>query len=269
MVAPLMIAIVYFAAYQVTRNWYDLVALFVLGVLGVYMKRFGWSPPALLIGFVLSTRLEAAVYQSVQVYGMSFLERTGVQVMIALIVVSIILAVRFKRTRVPLTPDGPHAPVHRLPQMIFLGLITACVAYAIYETTQLTFLARVFPLSVALITFALLVAVFVLASRNRPSYVLHDSEREWTAAERPAHSVWHYQGWMLGLVGAAAMFGFVLGIFVYICIFLRVKAQVAWPRAVLGASGAIVVLSLMSHVLVLDYPRGMLQALVNMPWPLN
>lgn len=269
MVAPFMIAIIYFAAYQVTRSWYDLIALFVLGVLGVYMKRFGWSPPALLIGFVLSTRLDAAVYQSVQVYGMSFLERTGVQVMLALIVVSIILAVTFKRSRGPLTPDGPHAPVARTPQLIFLGLITACVAYVIYEASRLTFLARVFPLSVALITLALLVGVFAWTLRNRPSYVLHDSEREWSADERPAHSVWHYQGWMLGLLAAAAVLGFVLGIFVYISVFLRLKARVAWPKAALAASGAVFALSLLSHVLVLDYPEGILQLLVAMPWPFN
>jgi hypothetical protein len=252
MVAPFMIAIIYFAAYQVTRSWYDLIALFVLGVLGVYMKRFGWSPPALLIGFVLSNRLDASVYQSVQVYGMSFLERTGVQVMLALIAISIALAFRFKRAREPLTPDGLHAPVGRRPQLIFLGVIIACVAYAIYETTRLTFLARVFPLSVALITLALLLAVFAWALRNRPSYVLNDSEREWSAEERPAHSMWHYQGWMLGLLAATALVGFVLGIFAFISIFLRVKAQVAWHKAALAASGAVVALSVLSHILVLD-----------------
>jgi TctA family transporter len=269
MVAPFMIAIIYFAAYQVTRNWYDLIALFVLGVLGVYMRRFGWSPPALLIGFVLSRRLDAAVYQSVQVYGASFLERPGVQVMLALIVVSIILAVRFKRSPAALTPDGPHAPAHRAPQLVFLGLITACVAYMAYETAQLTFLARVFPLSVALITLALLAAVFVVSMRNRPSHVLYDGEREWTAEERPAHSVLHFQCWMLGLLAAAAVFGFVLGVFVYISVFLRVKAHVAWPRAALAASGAVIVLSAMSRILVLDYPEGLLQYWVDMPWPFN
>ena len=269
MVAPFMIAIIYFAAYQVTRSWYDLIALFVLGVLGVYMKRFGWSPPALLIGFVLSNRLDASVYQSVQVYGMSFLERGGVQVMLALIALSIYLAFRFKRARSPLTADGLHAPTGRRPQLIFLGVITACVVYAIYETTRLTFLARVFPLSVALITLALLIAVLAWALRDRPSYVLNDSEREWSADERPAHSMWHYQGWMLGLLAATALVGFVLGIFVFISVFLRVKAQVAWPKAALAASGAVAVLSLLSHILVLDYPEGILQRLVSMPWPLN
>ncbi|MGQ0749165.1 MAG: tripartite tricarboxylate transporter permease [Betaproteobacteria bacterium] len=269
MVAPFMIAVIYFAAYQVTRNWHDLIALFVLGVLGVYMKRFGWSPPALLIGFVLSTRLDAAVYQSVQVYGMSFLERTGVQVMLVLIAVSVFLAVRFKRAREPLTADGPHAPVGRTPQLVFLSVITACVLYIIYESsTQLTFLARVFPLSVAVITLALLIGAYVWMLRDRASYVLHDAERA-TGEERPMYSVWHYQGWMLGLLAATALVGFVLGVFVYITVFLRVKARVMWPKAALAASGAVLALSVLSYILVLDYPEGILQRLVEMPWPFN
>jgi TctA family transporter len=269
MLAPFMIAIIYFAAYQITRSWHDLIALFVLGVLGVYMKRFGWSPPALLIGFVLSTRLDASVYQSVQVYGMSFLERTGVQVMLALIAISIVVAVRMRPHRPPLTPDGPHAPVGRKPQWIFLGVITACVAYAVFDVSRQTFLARVFPLSVALVTLALLAAVLVVSLRDRPSHVLYDAERDWAAAERPAHSQLHYQGWILGLLAASAVLGFVLGVFVYISVFLRVKAGVAWPRAALAAAGAVLVLSVMSHFLVLDYPEGILQRLVAMPWPFN
>jgi TctA family transporter len=182
--APFLIVIIYFAAFQATQQWADLVTLFVLGVLAVYMKRFGWSRPALLIGFVLAMRLDAAVYQSVQVYGMSFLERTGVLIMLAFIAVSIYLAVRFKPAREPLTPAGRHAAAGRAPQLIFLGLVTAYVGYAIYEMSRLTFLARVFPISVALITLALLVVMLGLSLRSRPSYVLHDSEREWTAAER-------------------------------------------------------------------------------------
>jgi hypothetical protein len=122
---------------------------------------------------------------------------------------------------------------------------------------------------VALATLVLLALLFALSLRRRPSYALHDAEREWTAEDRPAHSVWHYQGWMLGLLGAVSAFGFVLGIVVFISVFLRVKARVTWPRAALAASGAIVVLSLLSHVLVLEYPRGLLQHLVEMPWPFD
>jgi hypothetical protein len=153
--------------------------------------------------------------------------------------------------------------------MIFLGLVTAYVGYAVYETSRLTFLARVFPMSVALITLAVLVAMIVLSLRDRPSYVLHDSEREWTAAECPQYSALHFQGWILGLLATVAVLGFVLGVLAFICAFLRIKARVAWVPTVLGASAVIAVLSLLSYLLVFDYPGGLLQYLVELPWPLN
>lgn len=267
LLAPFMIAIIYFAAYQATRSWYDLIALFVLGVFAMYMKRFGWSRPALLIGFVLSMRLDASVYQSLQVYGMSFLERNGVQVMLVLIAISILLAVRMKPHREPLTADGPHAAAGRTPQFAYLAFLVCLVLYAAYDASRLQFLGRVFPMSVAILTLFLLAAAFGLSLRNRPSYVLHDSERG--TAATPMYSELRIQAWMFGLLGAIGAFGFVLGIFVYITVFLASKADLPWHKAALAASGAVALLSVLSHFLVLAYPRGLLQAVVEMPWPLN
>ncbi|MBI3919725.1 MAG: tripartite tricarboxylate transporter permease [Betaproteobacteria bacterium] len=269
MLAPFMIVIIYFAAFQATRAWEDLITLFVLGIVGMYMKRFGWSRPALLIGFVLSMRLDASVYQSIQVYGMTFLERGGVQFMLALIAVSVFLAARMKPHREPLSADGPFAPVNKMPQAIFLGVITAAVLYVIYDVWHIAFLGKVFPISVALITLALLAAAMVLMSSKRPNYVLFDSEREWRGEERPVRSDLHYQGWILGLLAAVAAFGFILGIFVYITAFLRVKAGVRWHWAMVGALGAIALLTIIGHLLVLYYPSGLLQYVVELPWPLD
>jgi hypothetical protein len=60
-----------------------------------------------------------------------------------------------------------------------------------------------------------------------------------------------------------------LGIFVYITAFLRVKAGSRWHSAMLGALGAVAVLSTFGYFLVLDYPKGLLQSMVTLPWPLN
>jgi TctA family transporter len=271
LLAPFMIGIIYFAAYQVTRVWPDLIALFVLGVLGVYMKRFGWSPPALLIGFVLSPRLEVVLYQSIQVYGYSFLERTGVQIILALIVLSIFVAVRVRPQRRPLTPDGPHAPVGLWPQLCFLAVVTACAVYIAYESFGFTFLGGVFPLSVSVIALALLgaLAVGFLRRKKAPSYIFYDSEYAMRGEDKPTHSDWHYQAWMLGMLGAIALVGFVLGIFAFIATFLRVKAHVEWHKAALAASGTVVLFGFLSYMLGLDYPKGILQQLVAMPWPFD
>jgi putative tricarboxylic transport membrane protein len=269
LVAPFMFVIVFFAAYQATRAWEDLIALFVLGIVGMYMKRFGWSRPALLIGFVLSMQLDASVYQSIQVYGMTFLERGGVQVMLALIAVSVFVAARMKPHREPLSDEGPYAPVNKTPQAIFLGLLAAACVYTIYDAWHLAFLGKVFPISVALVTLALLAAVVVFFSFNRPNYVFFDSEREWGDEDKPVHSDLHFQGWILALLAVIGVFGYMLGIFVYITAFLRVKAGSRWHWAMVGALGAVTVLSIFGHFLVLDYPKGLLQALTELPWPFN
>jgi len=269
LVAPFMFVIVFFAAYQATRAWEDLIALFALGIVGMYMKRFGWSRPAFLIGFVLSMQLDSSVYQSIQVYGMSFLQRGGVQVILALIVVSVIVAARMKPHRDPLTPEGPHAPVNKTPQAFFLGLLAAACLYTIYDAWHLEFLGNVFPISVALVTLALLAAAAVFFSLNRPNYVFFDSEREWGDKDKPVHSDFHFQGWILALLAAIGVFGYMLGIFVYITAFLRVKAGSKWNWAMVGALGAVAVLSTFGYFLALDYPRGLLQTVVELPWPLN
>ncbi|MCW5574612.1 MAG: tripartite tricarboxylate transporter permease [Burkholderiales bacterium] len=269
LIAPFMIVIVYFAAFQATRAWEDLIALFVLGIFGMYMKRFGWSRPAFLIGFVLSMRLDASVYQSIQVYGASFLQRSGVLLILALSAVSIYLAIRMKVPREPLTATGPHAPAGRAPQAVFLGLLIAICLYAVYDTWHLQFLGKVFPVTVTLITLALLAATALQFTRRQPDYVFFDAERDWGGDDRPTHGDLHFQGWILALLAAIGVFGFIIGIFIYITAFLRIKAGVRWHWAVASALAAVAVMSVFGHFFVLQYPAGLLQAAVDMPWPLD
>ena len=58
--APFMIMVIVLAAYQGTRDWGDFLVLFIMGVLGWIMKRFGWPRPAALIGYVLSGNVESS-----------------------------------------------------------------------------------------------------------------------------------------------------------------------------------------------------------------
>ena len=269
LVAPFMFVIVFFAAYQATRAWEDLIALFVLGIVGVYMKRFGWSRPAFLIGFVLSMQLDASVYQSIQVYGWTFLQRGGVLFMLALTAVSVYLAARMTPHRPALTAEGAHAPVNKTPQALFMGLLTAGCLYTIYDAWHLQFLGKVFPISVALVTLGLLVAAAAFFRLNRPNYMFFDSEREWGDEDKPVYSDLHFQGWILALLAAIGVFGYMLGIFVYITTFLMVKAGVRWHNAMLGALGAVAVLCTFGYFLALDFPNGLLQSIADMPWPFD
>jgi TctA family transporter len=91
-----MVLIITFACYQATRSWGDLVALVLMGILGWVMKQYGWPRPAALIGFVLSDNLETYLFISVQRYGFEWLTRTGVIVLSAIIIGSLVMGVFYQ-----------------------------------------------------------------------------------------------------------------------------------------------------------------------------
>jgi TctA family transporter len=267
LLAPFMFGIIFFAAFQATRNWGDLIALFVLSTLGVYMKRFGWSRPALLIGFVLSVRVETSVYQTIALYGVTFLERPIVQVLLALILMSIAAAVFFKQKPAgPLTEDGPYSHKGTKPQWIFLGLLTAGALFILQDGMGFNQLTGLFPMvaSITGLVFIAPLAVLMLLKKG-PSAVFYDAERGSNNSHRPSAE------FFLGLLAAMLLFsglvGFVLGIATFIFLFLWMRGGVIWWNSLLGAGGFVVFLGIISDQLTLRYPTGLLQKWITLPWP--
>lgn len=66
--SPLMLVIIVFACVQYTGGWEDYVILMVFSILGFTMKRFEFNCPALLLGFILSGRVEALTIQMMDLY---------------------------------------------------------------------------------------------------------------------------------------------------------------------------------------------------------
>ena len=58
LIAPFVFMIVSFAAFQSGQNLLDLGALMGIGLIGILLRRFDWSRPAFLIGFVLAKPVE-------------------------------------------------------------------------------------------------------------------------------------------------------------------------------------------------------------------
>jgi putative tricarboxylic transport membrane protein len=94
--APFIILIITFAAYQATQSWGDLIALLFLGTLGWLMKQYSWPRPAALIGFVLAGNLESYLFISVQRYGFEWFARPGVIILGVITIVSVVLSARYQ-----------------------------------------------------------------------------------------------------------------------------------------------------------------------------
>ncbi|WP_347823243.1 tripartite tricarboxylate transporter permease, partial [uncultured Planktomarina sp.] len=101
LLAPFLFMIISFAAFQSGQNLMDLVALFAIGFLGILMRRFDWSRPAFLIGFVLSNPAETYANQAIQIAqsrfrkgffeGIDYIFSPIVLVLLAITLVSVVL----------------------------------------------------------------------------------------------------------------------------------------------------------------------------------
>jgi putative tricarboxylic transport membrane protein len=110
---PFLLIVMVVAAYQSSEHWGDIVAFFVLGLLGWFMKHLGLPRAPLLIGFVLSLSAERYLHLSVSRYGWDWLNDPSVVIIGVLIVGTLLLGtIRGSRTKVrPTQPaESPATP---------------------------------------------------------------------------------------------------------------------------------------------------------------
>lgn len=225
--APFMIMIVLFAAYQATRDWGDILALMGLGVLGIYMRRFGWPRPPLLIGFVLAPGAETYLYQAIQFHDWAWLWRPGVIIIAAATILSVWAGMRLGKSGIDEGGQSAVGVERRWPQIVFAALLTAAFAYALERSLGWSYLSQVFPLGVALPATGGMLAVLAILVTGRDHVVVFDTERIIAGGGR---SMEYYLAWLVALLVASALVGFVLGLALFFVAFLAVEAHAGARR---------------------------------------
>ena len=269
-IAPFMFILIFFSAFQATRDWGDLAILIILGILGIYMRRFGWSRPAFMIGFVLSGQLENGLYRVTQVYGFSFLERPVVIVLVVMLAVAIYAAFRFKPKAEPLLDAPAHSADNRLPQLIFVGVLILIVAYALVQSFSWNFATSLMPRSVAFVTLLLLLplaAAMVRTGKSAPFF--YDSEREAFSGQVEYRTNEYYIALLAATMVGAWLFGFVVATTAFLYFFLWNKAKLKHWQCALGAACLVVSLLMISSLLGLRFPSSVVSSFVDLPWYLS
>ncbi len=118
--APLILGIVILSAYAVNQELYDLLALFIFGILGVLMKKDNWSRPALILGFVMSSYIELYFYQAMKIYSYEFLFRPIVIIVLFTMILSFWSFRKIKRSE-------DHKSFLLLPVCVFFLLFAICL----------------------------------------------------------------------------------------------------------------------------------------------
>lgn len=284
LIAPAMIMLICFAAFQARRDLTDLLVLFAIGILGIFLRRFGWPRPAFLIGFVLSGQVENYLYQALQFYGWGFLQRPGVLIIGVLAVASLLMAVRSRVSedgavatgaqsgvQVPTEPAGGRTLSERLPQLVFAAIVLALFGYGAISSYPLSFLGAVFPLSTSLLMLVFTGFIVWKLIGGAPGHSTH-CDQEVAARVANSHdgsSVWPSVGWFAFLFAMNALIGFILSLAIFITAFLVTRTTIGWIRSLVYTALCIGFMVTLGHFLTLDFPAGVLQRFVELPWPLK
>ena len=267
LLAPFMMMVVCFGAFNNNRELADLLLLLGVGLLGLMMRRFGWPRPPFVVGFVLAQPMETYLYQAVQFYGWDFLTRPGVLIIAVLIVVFAGLGIRKRRLADTEEDGGSTDTGQRQPQAIFAVIPVILFAAVFIDALRHSFLGAIFPGMIAGGMLLISVPVFFKLNFGRVGGSLfHDAEAK---AKPEDGSFWAHLGWVIGLVGLSALVGFLLANTIFFLAFLRYAARCSWRLTLLLTVVATIGLIAVAQILTLDFPQGLLQYFIELPWPLR
>jgi putative tricarboxylic transport membrane protein len=82
---PIVLALVFVAAFEGAHDWGDLYSIMLFGVIGWIMKRLGWPRPPMVLGIVVGGIFERYLYISTSLYGTAWMLRPVVLAIFALV----------------------------------------------------------------------------------------------------------------------------------------------------------------------------------------
>ncbi|MFW8635615.1 tripartite tricarboxylate transporter permease [Cribrihabitans pelagius] len=277
--APFLFMLISFAAFQSGQNFEDILALFAIGLTGIFLRRFDWSRPAFLIGFVLSNPVEKFSNQAFQIAsfrfrksfeeGLDYLFSPIVIVLLIVTVVSVVLGLRQAKS---IMAEGNVQSGSKRAPLVFLMLLMAYAAAALINASMIpdyNMTDKIIPLAAGGVTLAaLLILLGQMLLRPETDAVFADKEAAGEDADA-SYGLWGTLAWFAGLIAATYFAGFILALLGFLAAFLRVRAQASWPKTLILTAAGIALMCVMAGALNRDFPPGLLQDAVDLPWPLK
>lgn len=277
--APFLFMLIAFAAFQSGQNFEDILALFAIGLIGIFLRRFDWSRPAFLIGFVLSNPVEKFSNQAFQIAsfrfrqsfeaGMEYLFSPIVIVLLIVTVVSVVLGIRQAKS---IMAEGDVKSGSKRAPLVFLLVISAYVVAALINANMIpdyNMTDKIVPLVVGGITLApCLILLVQMILRPETDAVFADKEVAGEDADAP-FGLWGTLAWFAGLIAATYVLGFILALAGFLIAFLRVRAEASWQKTLMLTAAGLALMCVMAGALNRDFPPGLLQDVVDLPWPLG
>jgi len=96
---PFILIVIVWATLQYTGGWEDIAVLTIFSIVGIIAKKYKFSRPALLIGFLLSDRIYSLTYQLTTLHTIHDLITRPIFIFIVLSIIAILYWSFTKRSK--------------------------------------------------------------------------------------------------------------------------------------------------------------------------
>jgi len=267
--APVMITLIFFATFNVNRDWYDFIGLLGFGLIGIIFKHYGWSRPALLIGFFLSSKVELLSYQTQAVYGLSFLSRPVAVILMVLCFTTIVLLLRQRFDK-----SYDSSVIQNKLKQIYLVVGLLCLPLAvIWDVSAIPdSRATLYPIGVCTIAILLLGLILsVQIGDLRQVGCLQNSFIRFVntnifVASSGFNSQFYYYLSILGYLALNFIFGFPIASVLFINLFIWFHDKADLKISLFISVILLLILWGLSSLLTLQFPNGLIGTFIDMPW---
>ncbi len=260
---PPVLLLIYLGAFAEKNAFEDLYLVLFFGVLGWVMEKVHWPRPPLILGLVLGPLAENRLFLSTDNYGLEWLTRPWVLVLIALTLAGAIYPLLKARSRRGEPAQAAAEPVRPRSRwgISFSVLIVAVLAAALWESRDFGFRAGLFPwaIGIPVLALAAIHLVLQLAGREKPP----ESGPAEAGVELPpavtARRTADIFGWIVGYLAAIWLLGFTLGGTLCTLLALKLGGRERWPiTIVMTASVAAFIYLVFERGLKVPFPPGQL-----------
>ncbi|MGA8076413.1 MAG: tripartite tricarboxylate transporter permease [Xanthobacteraceae bacterium] len=245
---PIIVALVFVAAFEGEHDWGDLYLLVGFGIVGWIMKRLGWPRPPMVLGIVVGAIFERYLFISTQLYGWGWLVRWPVLAILACVVWSLYrplsqivgtLIAQFREVK-GLRPRFGAAPA-------FSTAVIVLIVAAILSSAGWPHDAKIVPLTACgmALTAAVLNLINELFGREEAAPLHADSTVKVSAHVDDlglADEVVRWRAtvffaWLAGFIAFVWLIGFIPAIALFVFAYMRFGFGEPWPAA-LGFAAA-------------------------------
>jgi TctA family transporter len=271
---PIVLSLVFVAAYEGTHDWGDLYSLMIFGVVGWIMKRLGWPRPPLVVGLVIGGIFERYLYISTSLYGIGWLWRPVV--MAVLFFVAWALYRPQSEIVASIVAELRQIGSHRLrvsASAAFTMAIILFIVGAILLSRDWPAAAKPVPLTACYMALTAAALNLVNEMFGKEQAVTGNVDGGVKVGGRAAAADKNYGmsgaairreaavyfAWLAGLMGLVALIGFIPAIAVFIFVYMRFGfKEPALKAGVYGAATALLCWGLFHKLLAVAWPQSLL-----------